>query len=277
MKTQIISIMSQKGGVGKSTITNSVILDLSMKLLLKNKRQPRILLIDGDAQASVYLARKEEVTRLQIMEQEGKEFKALNSATQAALHEMRRQLFALKDKVGWNVLANYEIFRLDMENIGNSLEQIMALVTSGEYGYIFIDMPGTLYQGGAGELFELIEHLIVPVQISRFDKSSTKEFFAMLGKSGLIERFKTVKFVFNEYQIIRKERFDEIERELLSEYGVPFVKTRIKESSVFSSDGYNTLIPTCYRVNLNTNELTHNERLSNIGDFTSELLQLLTK
>ena len=273
MKTKVISIMSQKGGVGKSSITNSVILDLSMKLLLKEKRQPRILLIDADAQASVYLMRKKEVALLQL-KPEGKEFQALDKSAQLATNEMRKQLEALHAVVGWNCLKNYEIYRLDLDNVEKSLQSAMAYIDSEEYDYVFIDMPGTVYQQGTGELFERIEHLFVPVQISNYDVESVLEFSNLLDRLELRDNLKTLKYVFNKFQIIRKDRYDEIERELLLLTGIQFVKTKIKDTSFFPSRGYNTLMPCNYRINLNTGGLVHNTKVSNIGDFTSELLQL---
>jgi chromosome partitioning protein len=285
VKTKIISIMTQKGGAGKSTLTNSVILDLSMKQLLKTKKQPRVLVVDADSQSSIYKRRHKEQERIWLADQyltaaessEGKKFLELSAELQSEAMELRKQLSAMHQVTGWDCLNSYDIVKIDMGNVGESLRAAMAAIDSNNYDYAFIDMPGSLYQEGTSELLELIEHLIIPVDISFFSEDSAEEFTSILNDLELSQRFKTLKFVSNKYKILQAKQSELVERELTAKTRIPFMETRVKHATILESRAYNTVIPLNYRVNLNTAKITHNERQSNIGEFATELLKIVNQ
>jgi chromosome partitioning protein len=274
MKTTVISIMSQKGGVGKSTITNSVVLDWSFKYLLRNKKMPKLLLIDADAQTSISKQRKEDMA-LCGLDLAGKEFGQLDATTQVAAKEMRTQFEALYQEKQWRY---YPIKTIDVDDDGSSLAQAIALIESNEYEYVFVDMPGTLHQANTSTLFLCINYLIIPTAIGGYDLRSALDFYKQISNPNLLKEteIKSVCWVFNKYDVIRANKYDEVERELVLATRVPFFKTRIKNSSFFPSRAYNSIVPPTYRMNLNTLEVTATPKITNIGQFTDELQQLLT-
>ncbi len=174
-----------------------------------------------------------------------------------------------------STISTNEVIKIDMSSIGESLHRAITAIESNTYDYVFIDMPGTLYQEGTSELLGLIEHLIIPVDISFFSEDSAEEFIHILNELELSQRFKTLKFVSNKYKILQVKQNDLVERELTTKTKISFMKTRIKHASIFESRAYNTIIPINYRINLNTGKITHNERQSNIGDFAIELMKII--
>lgn len=265
--------MSQKGGVGKSSLTNSVILDWCFKDLLRTKKMPKILLIDADAQASISTLRKNDV-ELCKLDLEGKEFKALDAGTQLAAKEMRAQFGALYQSKKWNY---YPIFSIDAQDDGTQLQRALTIIDSDDYDYIFIDMPGTLHQRNTADLFCCINYLIIPTVISNYGVQSTLDFCEMVNQPALRRdsAIKEVYLVFNMFEIIKAAKYDEVERELTVAAKMPFFKSRIKMSSFFPSKQYNSIVPPTYRINLNTLEITATPKVTNIGEFTDELRKLV--
>jgi chromosome partitioning protein len=273
MKTKVISIMSQKGGVGKSTLTNSVILDWSFKEMLRNKRMPKILLIDADAQTSISKQRKADI-ELCNLDLDGQEFAALDATMQAAAKEMRGQFEALYQERQWRF---YPIKTIDIDDDGTSLTRAIELIESEEYEYVFIDMPGTLHQANTSSLFLCINYLIIPTAIGGYDLRSALQFYERISNPNLLKEteIKAIRWVFNKYDVIRANKYDEVERELFAETQTPFFKTRIKNSAFFPSRAYNSIVPCTYRMNLNTLEIAATPKLTNVGLFTDELRKLV--
>jgi cellulose biosynthesis protein BcsQ len=261
--------MSQKGGVGKSSLTNSVILDWSFKELLKTKKMPKILLIDADAQASISALRKRDI-ELCKMNMEGKEFLSLDATVQTAVKEMRTQFEALFTLRKWSY---YSIFSLDTSDDGTSLSRAISFIENGEFDYVFVDMPGTLHQKHTMDLFLFINYLIVPMQIGNYDVQSALDFCKLLSSSAF-EELKCVRLMFNKYELIKAAKYDEVERDMVVSTKFPFFKTRVKLSAFYSSKGYNSIVPPTFRVNLNTLAVAES-KATNIGEFSDELRKML--
>ncbi|GHT70108.1 hypothetical protein FACS189452_10830 [Bacteroidia bacterium] len=267
--------MSQKGGVGKSSLTNSVVLDWCFKELLRTKQMPKILLIDADAQASISNLRENDF-ELCKLDQQGKHFQALDAGMQAAVKEMKTQFAALHQSKGWNC---YDIFSIKVSDDGTQMQQALKIIESEKYDYIFIDMPGTLHQKNTAELFMCINYLIIPTVISNYGVQSTLDFCELLLNPEMqkASAIKEMRLLFNMYEIIKTSKFDEVERELTVATKIPFFKTRVKDSSFFPSKNYNSLVPPTYRINLNTGELTTTPKVTNIGELTDELRKLVSE
>jgi chromosome partitioning protein len=274
MKTKVISIMSQKGGVGKSTLTNSVILDWSFKEVLRNKKMPKILLIDADAQTSISRQRAADIELCQL-DLDGKEFAALDATTQAAAKEMRAQFEALHQERDWRF---YPIRTIDVDDDGTSLAQALELIESNEYEYVFIDMPGTLHQANTSSLFLCINYLVIPTAISGYDLRSALQFYERISNPRLLKEteIKAIRWLFNKYDAIRANKYDEVEHELVGATQTPFFETRVKNSAIFPSKIYNSIVPPTYRINLNSLEVTATPKLTNVGQFTDELCKFVT-
>jgi cellulose biosynthesis protein BcsQ len=269
-KTKVISVMTQKGGVGKSTLTNTIVLDWCFKDLLRAKKMPKILLVDADAQASISKLRLRDIDFCKI-EMESKEFASFNETTQTAVKEIRAQFEALFSRLNWYY---YHIFSVHIDDSGETLRRAIQLIDSDEYDYVFIDMPGSLYQESTAELFTCINFLIIPVCISNYDIQSSLDFCKII-KDLKNTAIKEIRWVFNKYEVLKEAKFNEIEREIHSLTGVPFFKTRVKQSSFFSSRSYNSMVPATYRMNLNTLEIHSTPRTTNIGELTDEIKKLV--
>ncbi|WP_170108786.1 ParA family protein [Spirosoma oryzae] len=127
---QVITIASQKGGVGKTTLTMltaTYLYALGM----------RIMVIDADKpQHSIHKMRL-------------KELNDLNG--DAALK-------AVYDEKG---LSPYKIIESSIDEAGNVLPII---IDSGQFDYIFLDLPGTLNVAGMSVLASHIDKLIIPME-----------------------------------------------------------------------------------------------------------------
>jgi cellulose biosynthesis protein BcsQ len=269
-KTKVISVMTQKGGVGKSTLTNTIVLDWCFKDLLRAKKMPKILLIDADAQASISKLRLRDINFCK-MDMSGKEFVSLNETTQAAVKEIRAQFEAFFSRLSWQY---YHIFSVRIDDGGETLRRAIQLIESDEYDYVFIDMPGSLYQESTAELFTCINFLVIPVCIGNHDLQSSLDFCRIV-KDLKVSTIKEIRWVFNKYEVLKDAKFNEIERELHSLTGIPFFKTRVKLSSFFSTRSYNSMVPATYRMNLNTLEILQTSRTTNVGELTDEIKKLV--
>lgn len=267
--------MSQKGGVGKSTLTNTIVLDWCFREVLRTKKMPKILLIDADAQASVSSLRKRDVDFCKL-DLEGKEFQQMDAGTQIAIKEMRSQFHALYEKVGWTY---YPIFTINVHDDGSTLHRAIEIIDNNEYEYVFIDMPGTLYQSGTADLLLYLNYIIIPVLISNYDIQSSLDFCKLISDENFhkASAIKEIRWIFNKYEVIKNAKYDEIEREMILETKIPFLKTRIRNSTFYTTKNYNTLIPSTFRVNLNTDELVATPKITNINDVTDELRKLVSE
>jgi cellulose biosynthesis protein BcsQ len=273
MITKVVSLMSQKGGVGKSSLTNTVILDWCFKDLLRHKQMPKILLIDADAQASISKLRSRDIEICKL-DMSGAAFTSLNSITQSAVKEIRAQFEALYSQLSWRY---YHIFTVQNADEGASLRRAIQLIESGEYEYVFIDMPGSLYQQDTAELFACINYLIIPVCIGNYDIQSSLDFCKIVKSLRDDTMVRDIRWVFNKYELLKASRFDEIEREIHSSTGIPFFKTRVKLSTFFSSRAYNSMIPATYRMNLNTLETVATPRITNASELTDEVRKFINE
>jgi cellulose biosynthesis protein BcsQ len=262
--------MTQKGGVGKSTLTNAIVLDWCFKDLLRTKKMPKILLIDADAQASISKLRLRDIDFCK-MDLEGDALVKFDGTVQTAVKEIRAQFEALASQLNWRY---YHIFSVHPDDGGETLRRAIQLIESGDYDYVFIDMPGSLYQEITIELFTCINFLLIPVCASNYDIQSSLDFCNTI-KSLEATAIAEVRWIFNKYEVLKEAKFNEIERELHALTGIPFLKTRVKLSSFFSSRSYNSMVPATYRMNLNTLEVASTPRTTNVGELTDELRKLI--
>jgi cellulose biosynthesis protein BcsQ len=263
--------MTQKGGVGKSTLTNAIILDWCFKDLLRTKQMPKILLVDADGQASISKLRLRDIDICK-MNMESKEFAGLNETVQGAIKEIKAQFAALYSQLNWRL---YNILSVRPDDNGESRRRAIQLIEDGGYDYVFIDMPGSLYQESTAELFACINFLFIPVCTGNYDIQSSLDFCKIIKNLQANTAIAEIRWVFNKYEVLKEARFNEIERELHASTGTPFMKTRVKLSSFFSSRQYNSVVPATYRMNLNTLEVVSTLRTTNVGELTDEIKKLI--
>ena len=178
-KTEILSIINQKGGVGKTTTT----INLAAGLALKNKK---ILVIDLDPQGNA-------TTGLGLLNSESSDetiYGVLNGAKEIS-EIIKKTQFQNLDLVSSNV----DLSGLEIETASDSRrafilkEQIMAYLKdfSDKYEYVFIDCPPSLSLLTVMAL--VASHsLVVPLQT---------EFFALEGLTQLMKTIDRIKINLN--------------------------------------------------------------------------------
>ena len=178
-KTEILSIINQKGGVGKTTTT----INLAAGLALKDKK---ILVIDLDPQGNA-------TTGLGLLNSESSDetiYGALNG-TKKISEIIKKTQFQNLDLVSSNV----DLSGLEVETASDSRrafilkEQIMAYLKdfNDKYEYVFIDCPPSLSLLTVMAL--VASHsLVVPLQT---------EFFALEGLTQLMKTIDRIKINLN--------------------------------------------------------------------------------
>ena len=178
-KTEILSIINQKGGVGKTTTT----INLAAGLALKDKK---ILVIDLDPQGNA-------TTGLGLLNSESsdKTIYGVLNGTKKISEVIKKTQFQNLDLVSSNV----DLSGLEVETASNSRrafilkEQIMAYLKdfSDKYEYVFIDCPPSLSLLTVMAL--VASHsLVVPLQT---------EFFALEGLTQLMKTIDRIKINLN--------------------------------------------------------------------------------
>ena len=178
-KTEILSIINQKGGVGKTTTA----INLAAGLALKNKK---ILVLDLDPQGNA-------TTGLGLSNSESSEktiYAVLNGAKKV-VDVIKKTQFSNLDLISSNV----DLSGLEVETAGDSRrafilkEEIMAYLNDfrGKYDYIFIDCPPSLSLLTVMSLVAS-NSLIVPLQT---------EFFALEGLTQLMKTIERIKINLN--------------------------------------------------------------------------------
>ena len=179
-KTEIISIINQKGGVGKTTTT----INLAAGLALQNKK---ILVVDLDPQGNA-------TTGLGLSNSESSEetIYAVLNGTKKFFDVIKKTKFKNLDLISSNV----DLSGLEVETAGDSKrafilkEQISAYFKDSKdfYEYILIDCPSSLSLLTVMALV-VSNSLVVPLQT---------EFFALEGLTQLMKTIDRVKVNLNQ-------------------------------------------------------------------------------
>ena len=185
MKEKIISIINQKGGVGKTT----TVINLAAGLSLLGKR---VLVIDLDPQGNA-------TTGLGLSNLENSEksiYSVLNGSKQIS-EVIEKTKFENLDLI----TSNVDLSGLEVETAGDNRrafilkEQIMAYLNDsrGDYSHILIDCPPSL---SLLTIMALVssESLLVPLQT---------EFFALEGVTQLMKTIERIKNNLNPELSIR--------------------------------------------------------------------------
>ena len=185
MREKIISIINQKGGVGKTT----TVINLAAGLSLQGKK---VLVIDLDPQGNATTG-----LGLSNLENSEKSIYSVLNGTQKISEVIEKTNFANLDLI----TSNVDLSGLEVETAGDNRrafilkEQIMAYLndSGGVYSHVLIDCPPSL---SLLTIMALVtsDSLLVPLQT---------EFFALEGVTQLIKTIERIKNNLNQELSIR--------------------------------------------------------------------------
>ncbi|GGF27225.1 ParA family protein [Hymenobacter cavernae] len=210
--TKYISISSQKGGVGKTSI--NILAASAFHFLAKEK----VAVIDCDyPQHSLEGLRNKELEQLKASPEKAAEFQALG-----------QQAYPI---VGCTVKEALSIAK-DME---------------GEFDLVFIDTPGTINVPGLLELWKMLDYVFIPMEGDILSVEATLPFAAALqefakGKPG--SRLKEYYAFWNKHIKSEKQDFYVKTEELFAQENIPFLKSRLEHSVNYRKEGMrSTMFP----------------------------------
>ncbi|MDF7815111.1 ParA family protein [Hymenobacter sp. YC55] len=210
--TKFISISSQKGGVGKTTVN---ILAASIFHFLGKES---VAVIDCDyPQHSLEGLRHKELAHLQANPDKAAEFHALGQASYPIIAcEVKEALSVAKE----------------MEN---------------QYDLVFIDTPGTINVPGLLELWKQLDYVFMPLEADVLSVEATIPFAAALenfakGQPG--SRLKEYYAFWNKHIKSEKQAFYQRTEELFTEQGIPFLQSRLEHSVNYKKEAMrSTMFP----------------------------------
>jgi len=210
--TKYISISSQKGGVGKTTIN---ILAASIFHFLG---QEKVAVIDCDyPQHSLEGLRNKELTQLQVNPDKAAEFQALN-------------------------VQAYPIIGCEVKEALDVAKEM-----DGQFDLVFIDTPGTINVPGLIELWKQLDYVFMPLEADVLSVEATLPFAAALehfakGKPG--SRLKQYYAFWNKHVKSEKQAFYTLTEELFAQQNIPFLQSRLEQSVNYKKEGMrSTMFP----------------------------------
>jgi chromosome partitioning protein len=210
--TKFISISSQKGGVGKTTIN---ILAASIFHFLGKEK---VAVIDCDyPQHSLEGLRNKELAQLQTDPAKAAEFQALGV-----------QAYPI---VGCEVKEALEV----------------AKEMDGQFDLVFVDTPGTINVPGLLELWQQLDYVFMPLEADVLSVEATLPFAAALetfakGQPG--SRLKQYYAFWNKHIKSEKQDFYQRTEELFAQQNIPFMTSRLEHSVNYKKEAMrSTMFP----------------------------------
>ena len=169
----VVSIISQKGGVGKSTVTTLLANIFSFHFKFK------VAIIDADfPQVSIHKRRLEESAFVK---------------TSKYFQSYYNNLYGDKEP--------YPIMATNLENCGKKIAEIKE-----DYDYIFVDVTGSLNQPGIFEFLTEVNHFYIPVLQDGFSVNSALELYDIINDRIKLKskNYRGCKLFFNRVPAMNK-------------------------------------------------------------------------
>lgn len=207
-KTIFVAFATQKGGVGKSTITALV------ANYLHNVKGCNVAVIDcDDPQHSIADLRDKELELIA----DSLYFKALAS------DHFRK--------------SGNKAFAVIRSNAADALDDAETLLAEdGTIDIVFFDMPGTLKSDGVVKTLSQMDHIFTPISADRFVVESALQFVRMFHDNLIATGVAATKSLSLFWTMVdgreRTDMYDNCDR-LFADHGIPVLDTRIPDSKRF--------------------------------------------
>ncbi len=212
----ICAFGNQKGGVGKTTLTNQ------FANFIHFSTHYKVIVIDGDyLQASLASIREFELKRcVKYFEEE-----QLNNGFQITTDQKKNIETEFLKKC-------YKLITIPIFNIANAIDNI----DENRYDFIIIDLPGAVFNEDIISIYYLFDYVFVPMDVTFKDMDSTKRFLEMYDSN--VRRYREKKQlqcnvwgVFNKLKagtIEYKQRYQNV---LEMGINIPFINTVITDTN----------------------------------------------
>ena len=224
--TLVLSVMSQKGGVGKSTVT----------VLLANlfffKYGLKVCIIDADyPQCSISKKRK---TELDLLEH------------QAHLAKIYNRIYRInEDSSSTNSKSPYPIIATDLKNCARKITTQKS--QADKFDIILVDAPGTVNQDGLLSYMRQVSHFMIPTLQDDFSIKSALEFYALTHQLGAeLPNYKDSFLFFNK--VPHKNKLSSLVPTLQGK--VNLLDTHLSAFTQFERTFRSTLFPIPHKENL---------------------------
>jgi cellulose biosynthesis protein BcsQ len=249
----IVSIATQKGGAGKSTVS------IVLATYLYFKTEYEVAILDMDAQASAFRRRAMDLKDIESLSPSSTEYK------------MNRSLISRRK-------AHYPIERSDVNTFKAKLTEFK------NKHVVFLDLPGSIQSPEFREGIKYLDHLFVPLDIDKFSVNSAVDFIKDLVSNILTENknIQGVHLFWNKYNPGRnKEFYTYVEEEFKRIFPqLHFMDAKFHERNTFRTRGSSTLIPDPElfdKLALNKDKWENETVPGFLGEFATEFISSITK
>ena len=204
----VISLLSQKGGVGKSTLT------MMLSIILYHRYGYKVALIDADfPQNSIYKKRQRE---LKII------------AGNKRLQKVYDKIYQGKEP--------YTIIKSNLSNTPSIIEQL-----KDSYDYVFVDIAGTVNQEGIIPFLKKVNYFFIPIFQDDLSLVSSMELYRILFTKiqPISTEYRDCKVVFN--RVPAKNHIQKIKQQLNGK--VSFLEEVVSAHTIYERAYRSTLFP----------------------------------
>ncbi len=210
-RPKYVAFATQKGGAGKTTIT------VLVASYLHYTKGLNIAIIDCDF-------------------------------PQHSICEMRnRETDLVKNDLFYKVLAYKQLERLQKKGypvvearFDTALAKAQELSESGEFDYIFFDLPGTINASGITDVIKGMEYIITPIIADRVVLESSLRFATVVNDKLISTGGSSIKGLYMLWNMVdRRERTDlyEIYEETIESLGISIMTNHFPDSKRFRREG----------------------------------------
>lgn len=250
-KPKFISITSQKGGIGKSTITSVVC------SFLHYKYGYNVAVIDCDEyQGSIFKMRERD--------------REINTSSPEKIKALKNYFAQLGKKA----------YPIERSSLADALKMAENLIANDHlrYDFIFFDFPGSVGPNNLLPTVAALDHLFCPITADIFTLESTLSFSRLLIDHVIHsgdQQLKSIHLFWNQVDNRESSHLYDVYDKYLAEQGIPLMKVFLPKQVRFTrEETYNTGV--FFRSSYFIPDKSYIPG-SNIETFIAEMLQIIQK